>query len=66
MKMLINPSLDKLFLVQVKPGGFDIADFVTVSRQILVFELLYALVEFIFVGGFHNRMPECVELVPVS
>jgi hypothetical protein len=45
MRVLVHPSLNELFLVEIKPVGFDIPNFFQTLRQVALFQPLEALIE---------------------
>lgn len=45
MRILVNPSLGKPFLVEIKPSGLDISNLFNVLLEVASFNLLYALIE---------------------
>ena len=50
MKILINPSLDKLFLIEIKPGLFNIANLSDMLRYIMSFKVFDTLSKAILIG----------------
>ncbi|RYC76627.1 hypothetical protein BFJ63_vAg20496 [Fusarium oxysporum f. sp. narcissi] len=45
MRVLVHPSLNELFLVEIKPIGLDIPNFFQILRQVALFQPLDALIE---------------------
>jgi hypothetical protein len=45
MGVSVHPSLDELFLVEIKPVGLDITNFFEILGQVALFKLLDAPIE---------------------
>jgi hypothetical protein len=65
VKILINPSFNKLRFVEVKPRFNNVRDLPSVGRGISLFELLKPLFECFLVFRCHELMPVSVEVLPL-